>query len=197
MLKAGGDVITETIAELSNEIWEEDEIPVEWKTGFIVKLPKKGKLSLRKNWRAITLLSITSKVFSRVILNRIYTALDQMLRKDQAGFRTGRSCGEHIFTLQQIIKQCQEWKTLCYVYFIDFEKAFDGIHRESLWCILRHYGIPCKIVTIINMLYEGFKTKVTCDQHLQWRIQSWSQGVSQSRKFKWLVKVGASIVSTP
>ncbi len=48
MLKAGGDVITETIAELSNEIWEEDEIPVEWKTGFIVKLPKKGNLSLCK-----------------------------------------------------------------------------------------------------------------------------------------------------
>ena len=29
--------------------------------------------------------------------------------------------------------------------------------------------------------------------HRQWRIQSWSQGgVSESRKFKWLVKVGAS-----
>ena len=39
-------------------------------------------------------------------------------------------------------------------------KAFDGTHRESLWCILRHYGIPCKIVTIITILYEGSKTKV-------------------------------------
>ena len=36
----------------------------------------------------------------------------------------------------------------------------------KLWCILRHYGIPCKIVNTINMLYEGFKTNVTCCQHL-------------------------------
>ena len=50
--------------------------------------------------------------------------------------------------------------------FIDFEKAFDSMHRESLWCILRHYGIPCKIVTIIKMLYEGFKAKVICGQNL-------------------------------
>ena len=34
------------------------------------------------------------------------------------------------------------------------------------WCILRHYGIPCKIVTIIKMLYEGFKSKVICGQNL-------------------------------
>ena len=33
---------------------------------------------------------------------------------------------------------------------------------------------------------------------MQWRIHSWSQGgVSITRKFKWLVKVGASIYQTP
>ena len=101
-----------------------------------------------------------------MILNRISTAIDPMLRKEQAGFRKGKSCGEHIFTLRQILEQCQEWKTPCYVNFIDFEKAFDSIHRESLWCILRHYGIPCMIVTIIKMLYEGFKSKVICGQNL-------------------------------
>ena len=101
-----------------------------------------------------------------MILNRISRALDPMLRKEQAGFRKGRSCEEHIFTLRQILEQCQEWKTPCYVNFTDFENAFDSIHRESIWCILRHYGIPCKIVTIIKMLYEGFKSKVICGQNL-------------------------------
>ena len=96
----------------------------------------------------------------------IYTALDPMLRKEEAAFRKGRSCGEHIFTLRQSLEQCQKWKTPCYVNFIDFDTAFDSIHRESIWCILRHYGIPCKIGTIIKMLYEGFKSKVICGQNL-------------------------------
>ncbi len=95
MLKAGGDVITEILTQIFKEIWEEEEIPVDWNTGLIFKLPKKGHLGLCKNWRGITLLPITSNVFSRVILNRIYTAFDPMLRKEPAEFGKGRSCGEH------------------------------------------------------------------------------------------------------
>ena len=81
-----------------------------------------------------------------------------------------------------------QWKTPCYVNFIDFENAFNSIHRESLWCILRHYGIPCKIVTIIKMLYEGFKTKMIYGQHVTeefhkpgresdkiWKHRGWNQ----------------------
>ncbi|KAI0231053.1 hypothetical protein LSAT2_018566 [Lamellibrachia satsuma] len=114
----------------------------------------------------ITLLSITSKVFSRVIFDRISEALDPLLRKEQAGFRKGKSCGDHIFTLRQILEQCQEWNTPIYANFVDFEKAFDSIHRDSLWRILRHYGIPPKIVSIIKLLYGDFSTKVICGQYL-------------------------------
>ena len=89
MLIAGGDVITETLTQIFKEIWEDKEIPFDWKTGLIFKLPKKGNQSLCTNWRGITLLSITSKVFSRVILNRISTALDPILRKEPAEFRKG------------------------------------------------------------------------------------------------------------
>ena len=40
--------------------------------------------------------------------------------------------------------------------FVDFEKAFNSIHRDSLWCILRAYGIPLHIVQIINSFYHNF-----------------------------------------
>jgi hypothetical protein len=40
--------------------------------------------------------------------------------------------------------------------FIDFEKAFDSVHRHSLWKILRHYGIPQKVVNIIALFYKDF-----------------------------------------
>ena len=101
------------------------------------------------------LLPTTSKVFSKIILNRLGAGIDPQLCNEQAGFRKGKSCGDHVFTLSQILEHSKEWNTL-YPTFIDLEKAFDSVHRESLWRILRHYGIPSKIVNIIRMLYSDF-----------------------------------------
>ena len=39
---------------------------------------------------------------------------------------------DQIFTLRNIPGQCTEWQRQLYIN-VDFEKAFDGIHRESLW----------------------------------------------------------------
>ena len=43
---------------------------------------------------------------------------------------------------------------------MDFEKAFDSVHRESLWNIMRSYGIPCEIVRVISDKYEDFECAV-------------------------------------
>ena len=128
--------------------------------GLIVKLPKQGDLSNCNNWRGITLLSLTSKMFIKIILKRLTKALEQHIREEQAGFRKGKSCSDHIHTLRQILEQREEWNTPLYANFLDFEKAFDSLHRESLWSIMRHYGIPAKIVNIITMLCTDFSAQV-------------------------------------
>ena len=83
------------------------------------------------NLRGITLLSITSKVLCSIIIERIRTAVDEHLRKEQAGFPKGRGSTRQIFVLRNIIEHCYEWKDTLYLNFIDFEKAFDSVHRES------------------------------------------------------------------
>ena len=88
----------------------------------------KGDLSNCDNWRGITLLSIPSKVFCRVLLKRIDCALDVKLRQEQAGFRKGRGCIDQIFARQNIIEQRIEWNVPLYINFIDFKKAFDNVH---------------------------------------------------------------------
>ncbi|XP_068707564.1 uncharacterized protein [Montipora foliosa] len=72
------------IHPLLMKIWENEQIPVEWKKGYLVKLPKKGDLSSCNNWRDIMLLSIPRKILTRIILERIKKALDETLREEQA-----------------------------------------------------------------------------------------------------------------
>ena len=113
-----------------------ETMPEDWKTGLISKACH-GDLSDCNNWRGVTLLSLTTKVFSKIMT----AALEKDIRKQQAGFHKGRSCSDHIFTLKQILEQTREWNSTVYANFLDFEKAFDSIHRETLWCLLQHCGV--------------------------------------------------------
>ncbi|RUS68725.1 hypothetical protein EGW08_023513 [Elysia chlorotica] len=116
----------EIIKPLFTRIWGKKELPKDWTAGIIVKIPKKGTHSDCNNWRGITLLSIPSKILSKIIIQRISEA----------------------------------WQRQLYINFVDFEKAFDSIHRDILWRTLRAYGIPEKIVLIIKSFYNNFRCRV-------------------------------------
>nr|KAG5686938.1 hypothetical protein BaRGS_018927 [Batillaria attramentaria] len=104
-LKADIQTSTDMLHPLLRKIWESESVPQDWKKGHLVKLPKKGDLSSCSNWRGIMLLSIPGKVLTRIILERLKTALDKTLREKQAGFRNDRSCTDHIATMRIIIEQ--------------------------------------------------------------------------------------------
>ena len=145
---------------LLQKIWEEERVPNDWKLGYMVKLPKKGDLSKCSNWRGIMLLSVPGKVLARIILERLKEALDERLRPEQAGFRQGRSCIDHIATLRIIIEQSLEWQSPLYMTFVDFEKAFDSVDRDTIWKLMSHYGIPHKFINITKKLYENCSCQV-------------------------------------
>nr|KAG5687784.1 hypothetical protein BaRGS_025678 [Batillaria attramentaria] len=86
--------------------------------------------------------------------------VDHALRKEQAGFRKGRGTVDQIFILRNILEQVNEWNATLYIHFVDFEKAFDSVHRDSLWVIMKNYGIPQKLIQMVKALYENFQCAV-------------------------------------
>ena len=160
LLKADADFSAKKIHQLMKKVWEHEKILTKWKQGLIIKLAKKGNLKECKNSRGITLLSVVSKILGRIIIDRVRNGVDQRLRKEQAGYRRGRGTTEQVFVLRNIVEQVNEWQATLYLGFIDFEKAFDSIHRDSLWIIMRKYGIPEKIVRMVKLFYDGFQCAV-------------------------------------
>ena len=109
---------------------------------------------------SITLLVIASKVLGKILIERLKSGADKRLRAEQAGFLQGRSTTEQLFILCYIIEQSYEWQTPLVVNVIDFEKAFDSLHRPSLWDIMKAYGIPGKIIRIVQLLYQDSECAV-------------------------------------
>ena len=79
-------------------------------------------------------------------MKRLSLAVNEVLRKEQVSFRKGQGCTEHI-SLRNIIEQRHEWQRGLYINFIDFQKAFDSVHRES-------YGVFSGHMAYLHTLSE-------------------------------------------
>ncbi|VVC32177.1 Reverse transcriptase domain [Cinara cedri] len=55
-----------------------------------------------------------------------------------------------MFILRQIIQKRLEFDKEVHVLFVDFRKAYDSIHRESLLNILKDFKFPRKIINLIG-----------------------------------------------
>ena len=62
--------------------------------------------------------------------------------------------------------------------FIDLEKAFNSIHKDTSWNILLAYGYPEKIVNIIKLFYNNF----TCSVIHKKKLTDWFSVKSRVRQ---------------
>ena len=128
--------------------------------GCILRFPKKGDLRLAKNYRSITLTSIAVKIYNALLRNRIEPKIDNILTKDQNGFRRNRSTTSQILTIRRILEGIWAKHLQVTLLFVDFTKAFDSIYKGKMEQILLAYGLPKEAVAAIMILYRNTKVKV-------------------------------------
>ena len=92
---------------LFNTVLETGHIPESWTTGVIVPIyKKKGDPKDPANYRGITLVSALGKVFTRLLNDRLekFANDNDILLKNQAGFRKNHATTDHVYVLQTIIE---------------------------------------------------------------------------------------------
>ena len=91
-LETNIETSVELLYTLFQKIWEEEQVSLEWKKGYVLKLPKKGDLNSCSSCRRIVPPSIPGKVFNRVLMNMMKDGVNPQPQDQQAGFRGGRPC---------------------------------------------------------------------------------------------------------
>ena len=130
----------------------------------IVILFKKGDPEDIKNYRPISLLSHSYKIFTRLLQTRNERTLDEDQPSEQAGFQKGCSTTDHLQALNQTIEKSNEYNLPLCIGFIDYEKAFDTVEHFAIFEALRKTTINETYINILQSIYSQATARIHLDK---------------------------------
>ena len=96
----------------------------------------------------------------KILYARLQQYMNHELPDAQASFRKGRGTRDEIDKIRWIMKKSREFQKNIYFYFIDCAKAFDCVHHNKLWKILKEMGIPDHLICLLRNLYASQEATV-------------------------------------
>lgn len=159
-LKIAAPILAAPFTNLFNSILESGETPTQWSESNIILLYKKGNSNDIGNYRPISLLPSTYKLFSTILTKKISSTLETRQPVEQAGFRKGFSTIDLIHTLELLIEKYQERSRPLYLAYIDYKKAFDSVSHSYIWETLSTQIVENEYITVIKSIYSKSKSRV-------------------------------------
>ena len=149
--------LAKVIYTLVKRMWDEADIPNAWESAVVVPVPKKGDLSLVDNYRGIALIGTTAKLVLTIAASRLNSILEDnnILSKEQAGFRNFEECVAQATTLVEVATRRQIKGSNTIVCFLDFSKAYDRVPHEGILRKLESLGIGGNLHAVIKAAYKN------------------------------------------
>ena len=152
------------LTNLFNLCFESHKVPDVWLQSLTHPITKSRQNDPRilLNHRGISLLSVISKLHTSALnvrQNR-YSENRKCIVNEQNGFREGRCCLDHIFTLHNLLKIRMENNDQTFCAFIDLKKEFDLVDRDFMLYKLRKIGLSGKFYHAVKALYKTSKSSV-------------------------------------
>ena len=142
-----------TLAELFNECLKDSCFRDCWKVSSAVPVFKNvGERSPAKNCPPVSLLSVVSKVFDKLVNNRIVDHLGKcgLFSDFQYGFRSSRSTPDIVTVVSDRIARAFNRSGAIRAVTLDISKAFDRVWHAGLLHKLKSYGISSQIFGLIS-----------------------------------------------
>ena len=154
------------LAKLFNMCLKESCFPDCWKVSSVVPVFKNvGERSTAKNYRPVSLLSVVSKVFEKLVNNRIVDQLEKsgLFSDFQYGFRSSRSTADLLTVVSDRIARAFNRSGATQAVALDISKAFDRVWHAGHLQKLKSYGISGQIFGLISSFLSNRRLRVVLD----------------------------------
>ena len=138
-----------------------------WKVSLMVPVFKNvGERSTAKNYRPVSLLFVVSKVFEKLVNNRIVDNLENcgLFSDFQYGFRSSQSTADLLTVVPDRIARAYNRSGATCAVTLDISKAFDRVWHAGLLQKRKSYGIPGKIFGFISSFFSNRWLWVVLDE---------------------------------
>ena len=150
--------LSPTLIKLFNKCLSEGYFPYELKTAKVLPFFKnKGDINDITNYRPISMLSVFSKLFEKLIHKKLYVYFDgnNIINENQFGFRPFHSTSHALINATENLYKSLDNDLHTLGIFIDFSKAFDTVNHAILCSKLEHYGIHGNMLKLITNYLSG------------------------------------------
>ena len=137
--------------------------PFDWDCSDIIPVPKSNKdPRVPLFTRPISIQDCVAKCYSDVLNVRLQKYLNDnnILVDEQNGFRAGRSCLDHVFSLVTILRNRQAQNKSTFLNFVDFKNAFTAVDRNVLMYKLSQIGIVGNMYNALSSMYRDPKSRI-------------------------------------
>jgi exonuclease III len=127
-----------------------EKVTESFSSACIKLIPKKGDLTMLKNWRPISLLNCVYKVISRAVNNRLQKIAPFLLSRAQKGFVKNRYIQECLINIIEKIAHCNNNGIPALVVAIDQSRAFDTVGHNYMTAVYRFFNLGEKFISLMN-----------------------------------------------
>lgn len=152
VIKCISPMLVEDLTKCINKCIEEGSFPDTLKLATVTAIHKAGSKTDPNNYRPISVLPVISKIFEKILYNRLETYLNEIdfLSKKQYGFRKKSNTLSATIDLVTKLKNKVDKKQISLGVFIDLKKAFDTISHDLLLDKLHSIGINGKAHSMLK-----------------------------------------------
>jgi len=99
---------------------------------FIALIPKVSSPQRLNDFRPISLVGILYKILAKVLANRLWSVIGNVVSKSQSAFVKGKHILDGILIANEAVNEATQLKKELHLFKVDFEKAYDSVDLNYL-----------------------------------------------------------------